>query len=81
MVTRRLLDFVKMAPDGRTYTELNMFYLGKTAETYDSYNHRGGSYIHHHYQLQNYRKRITSGKIEYIRKSSNGKYYYQCSQV
>jgi hypothetical protein len=35
------------AMNGATYTELNMFYLGKNHETYDSYNHRGGSFIHH----------------------------------
>jgi hypothetical protein len=75
-VTRSLLDFVKMAPDGRTYTELNMFYQGKTTETYDSYNDRGGSYIHHHNQLKEPRKRISSGIVEYIWKSQNGKYYY-----
>ena len=72
-ITESLLRFCD-AMYGATYTELNMFYLGKDYETYHSYNNRGGSLVHHMASLYNFTKRLYSGKCACITKR-NGRWH------
>lgn len=62
-----LFEFCKFK-NGATYTEMNMFYLGKTPETYNSHNDRGGSFVHHLESMRENRKRRYNGKYVYVEK-------------
>ena len=70
-ITEALFRFCER---GATYTELNMFYLGKTSETYDSVRHRGGSLTKHMISLREPKRRQYSKRTKYITKE-NGKWH------
>jgi len=72
-ITEALFRFCDR-PGGVTYTELNMFYLGKTSETYNSVRHRGGSLTKHMESMREPRHRQYSKRTKYIVKE-NGKWH------
>ena len=72
-ITEALFRFCDK-PEGVTYTELNMFYLGKTSETYNSVHHRGGSLTKHMISLREPKRRQYSKRTKYIVKE-NGKWH------
>jgi hypothetical protein len=70
-ITEALFRFCEK---GVTYTELNMFYLGKSAATYNSKRDRGGSLTKHMISLREPKHRQYSKRTKYITKE-NGKWY------
>ena len=80
-VTRHMLDYVR--DNGPvSYTDLNMeYYFYQGGRDYDPVRDRGGSYSHHHGQLQTRKsRRIKASPLvvsEWIEKTRDGKYRYR----